>query len=94
MPIFASMNPANLWPKGQVSGYCFIVTWGQTPCEPKTYQSMENILNLRDGSLDHENRPAIFYSTVKVVIFSEFFLLSLLGSPMRIPYSPGSRSSS
>ena len=24
MLIFALMNPANLWPQGQVSGYCFI----------------------------------------------------------------------
>jgi hypothetical protein len=25
MFIFASMNPTNLWPQGQVSGYCFYI---------------------------------------------------------------------
>ena len=25
MPTFATINPANLWPKGQVGGYCFIL---------------------------------------------------------------------
>jgi len=32
MPIFALMNPANLWPQGQVSGYCFYI------CQKKHFE--------------------------------------------------------
>lgn len=41
MSIFAPMNPINLWPQGQVGGYCFLLP--PLPCGAMNNVQYENL---------------------------------------------------